>query len=352
MSKVNRLTLIYLFLISGCSMSPGIQFTENHFDKQHVPLIPITPKTIKMQYTIASDVIISSNKGSTNKRVTYKVGPQDVLNIIVWEHPELTIPTGGQRSAQEDGSRVSDDGTIFYPYVGVVNVANKTTEEIRSLLTRKLSTYIKRPQVDVRVVQFNSQKVLVSGAVENPGNLPITDIPMTLADAVNHVGGPLETADLQDVVVNRKNSKIHINLFNYYDKGDAEQNFLLQDGDVIYVPINTDKKVYLMGEVKNPGVVPLINGKLNLAEVLAAGGIDQVAADPKRIFVLRNESGKPMAYHLDAANPSALILASQFNMEPLDIVFVSTADIALWNRTLTKLLGLSIRTGKVTTTLP
>ena len=348
---IRYLGMVCLLLLSGCAMSPGIEFSENDFDKQpdyddavvDVALIPITPETIQLQPKTASNAVALAGR-VPNKKVPYKIGRQDVLKIIVWEHPELTIPaglnirTGMRDSSQGDGHRVSDNGTIFYPYVGVVNVINKTMEEVRNLLSRKLSNYIKQPQLDVWVVAFNSQKVLVSGAVAKPGNLPITDIPMTLADAVNYAGGPLKTADLQDVVVNRNNSKVHINLVDYYYGGNAEQNFLLQDGDVVYVPLNTDKKVYVMGEVEQPGVIPLVNGKLNLAEVMAESRIDQVTADPERIFILRNESGKPVAYHLDATKPNALILASKFTMQPLDIVFASTADISRWNRVLTQLL--------------
>lgn len=345
MAKITLLLFVSSLWLSGCAMSPGMHLTEGDFEKQSgydevvpdVALIPITNKMIQAQY--APQTSQANSELSFYSAVShYKIGPQDILNIIVWEHPELTIPTGGQRTAQEDGHRVSADGTIFYPYVGVVQVSGKTNDEVRTLLTRKLSKFIKSPQLDVRVVEFNSQKVLVSGAVVKPNNLPISDIPLTLADAVSLSGGPLETADLQNVIVSRENKKIHVNLIEYYYEGISSQNFLLQNDDVVYVPLNTNKKVYILGEVKKPGAMPLVNGRLNLAEVLAEGGIDQVAADPEKIFVLRQELGKPVAYHLDAALPNALILASAFNMQPLDIVFVSTADVTRWNRVLTQLL--------------
>ncbi len=114
----------------------------------------------------------------------YIIGIGDVMMVTVWDHPELTIPTGGQRPAEEDGHRVSSKGTIFYPYVGIVDVAGKTTEQIREILTDRLSKYIRKPQLDVRVVGFNSQKVQVAGAVERPDSYPITDVALMLSDAL------------------------------------------------------------------------------------------------------------------------------------------------------------------------
>jgi polysaccharide export outer membrane protein len=81
------------------------------------------------------------------------------------------------------------------------------------------------------------------------------------------------------------------------------------------------------------------DGKLTLADVMATAGIDQQAADPERIFVLRRQQGgEAVAYHLNASEPAALILATTFSLEPLDVVFVSTAKLTRWNRVLSQLM--------------
>ena len=346
---VRRLSLLVLLVpLAGCSWSPGLMLSADDFElddsveKESMPvrLIPITPSLIEKQSQ--SLLTKSSVKNATFKtdNYEYKVGPQDVLSIIVWEHPELTIPTGGQRSAEQDGHRVSSKGTIFYPYVGVVSVADKTTEEIRSVLTRKLSKYIRKPQLDVRVVEFNSQKVQVAGAVEKPASYPISDVPLALSDVVNAAGGNNENADIQSVVLTRNGINKNYNLLDRYYRGNASEDVLLQNGDIIYVPANTVHKVFVMGEVAKPAALSLIDGQLTLANVLAEAGVNQNAADPERIFVLRRgeELSKPHAYLLDASEPGALILATAFQLQALDVVFVSTADITRWNRTLTQLL--------------
>jgi polysaccharide export outer membrane protein len=150
MLKLLLLLLPLLTQITACAWAPGLMFDEDDFEIQEtaeeepeplpVTLIPISASLIEKQFqkSLTSSPINNIDDNAATTAVVevktdvdayeYKVGPQDVLNIIVWDHPELTIPTGGQRPAEEDGHRVSSSGNIFYPYVGVVKVAGKTTQ--------------------------------------------------------------------------------------------------------------------------------------------------------------------------------------------------------------------------------
>ena len=336
---------VSVLCLAGCGLSPGIHLQDGQFEasdtdeQEEVPvtLIAITPSLVKQQYQDELDSSVQKVQDVTES-YQYLVGPQDVLSITVWEHPELTIPDGGRRRVEQSGNRVRSDGSIFYPYVGLLQVAGKPTEQIRIELTKKLSRYIKQPQLDVRVVTFNSQKVHVAGAVARPGVVSLTDVPLRLADVITRSGGVNKNADLQEVILTRDGSNQLLNLQNLYYKADLSQNILLKNNDIVYVPVNSTRKVYVMGEVRNQTSLPMQDGKLNLAEVMATAGINQQAADPERIFVLRQSKGKPLAYHLDASEPGALILATSFPLRPLDVVFVSTSNLTLWNRVLTQLL--------------
>lgn len=273
----------------------------------------------------------------------YQVGPGDVLNITIWGHPELTIPAGSMRSPEEAGNWVHADGTIFYPYVGKIEVAGLDVATIRNLIAERLRRYIEDPQVEVSVAAFRSQRVYVTGAVENPGPVPVTNVPLRLLDALIAVGDVSADADWQRAVLTRNGEKYQLSLASLYVDGDIRQNILLQHGDVVHLPNNDDGKVFVLGEVNKPSKVMMDRNGLTLAGALAeAGSIRELSANARGIFVMRagEENGEPRidVFQLNARSATALVLADHFQMQPRDIVYVTAAPIARWNRIISNLL--------------
>lgn len=273
-------------------------------------------------------------------RDNYRIGPGDILQITVWDHPELTIPAGSFRDPKDSGQQVGDDGNLYYPYVGVVEAAGMTAPELRDVLSAKLSTYIMNPQLDVRVVAYRSQKVYVVGEVNNPGVLPLDDLPMMVADAISLSGGLTEEAYKSGVNISRDGTVYEIDLKALYDFADASQNLMLKHGDIINVLDRSQQKVFVMGEVNQPASVEIFNGRLTLAATLGeVGGVNQLSADPGNIFVIRGSDGEnPQIFHLNAKQAYGLLLAERFEMQAQDVVFVDTAGISSWNRVVSQLL--------------
>ncbi|CAK0774798.1 polysaccharide biosynthesis/export protein [Gammaproteobacteria bacterium] len=287
----------------------------------------------------------------------YRVGPQDVLSFTVWDHPELTSSNAAANAAvtaalgvatpqvvpsDTIGHRVSQRGTIFFPYVGEVLVAGRTLEEIRSIITRALTQYILKPQLEVHVVSYRSKKVYVTGEVKNPGTISITDTPLTIVDAIARVQGFTPESEAFRVRLIRGKQSYLLDLNALFDNGDLSQNWILQDGDIVNVPDRKDSKIYIMGEVVKADVLHMNKGRMSLAESInLSGGLNQQTSDAKRVFVIRgvNENpSSPLVYHLDLSSPNALLLSTRFELKPLDVVYVSTADVTRWNRVISEIL--------------
>lgn len=298
----------------------------------------------------------------------YQVGPQDVLRIIVWNHPELTFPqfaisntaTGfGAYSpvvapTQENGFVVNADGSIFFPYVGSIGVAGLTTAQIRTKLAQALTTYIKNPQLDVTVVGFHSQQYQLAGAVIKPGLYPVTNVPVTVSQAIALGGGVIRSlpstttpedalslplADLGHVILIQGSQREVLNLRDFYRYGDQLQDRLVEPGDIIEVPDNSFDQVHVIGEVQRAGNYAMSGGEMNLAQALGeAGGINLNTANPARIFVFRGAYEKPQVFWLNARSPDAMLLATRFELKPQDVIYVATSGLAAWNRVISDIL--------------
>lgn len=346
--------LIGLLVLGGCNMVPGTHISASNLDDYSddqnlgVDLVPITSALITQMKAPSGlvDSQFDANLQQQIKQYAYQVGVGDVLNITVWDHPELTIPAGQFRSAGETGNVVHPDGTIFYPYVGKVPVEGKHVTQIRDLITQKLGKYIEAPQIDVSVAAFRSQKVFVSGAVMQPANLPITNVPLTLLDALNACGGMSPDADWRSVVLttetNNGADKEVLDLFALYQQGDMSQNRLLGPNDIVHVPRNDGLKVFVMGDVVKADTQRIDRSGLTLAEALNnSGGINEASASAKGIFVLRASEAEDKlvdVYQLDASVGSLLVLSTQFELQPLDIVYVTSAPMARWNKVISQFL--------------
>jgi polysaccharide export outer membrane protein len=157
----------------------------------------------------------------------YRIGREDVLEVVVWHEPELTrvVP-------------VRPDGKISIPLAGEVEAAGKTPAELQAGLTSALSPYIQDAAVAVLVREINAARVYVLGEVTRPGGFPLRG-PMTVMQAIAVAGGRSEFAKDEVVWLREetggKTRRVSLS-FDDLVKGEAVGALWLKAGDVLYVP--------------------------------------------------------------------------------------------------------------------
>jgi polysaccharide export outer membrane protein len=348
MKSLFALAFSSVVVLQGCVYSPGQHLDPDAFkdgavtEDGTVQLMRITPEMLKGE--VPSDRGTSSKKELVEyKPEAYRIGANDLLYITVWDHPELTAPSGPQQQLDANGRLVRPDGTLFYPYIGNVEAAGKTIEQLRAEIARRLASYIDSPQVDVSLLRFGSQRIVLSGAFNNAGQVEVTTAPMTIVQAIGQAGVNTENADLSGLMLKRDGREYLLNLDEMNRQDSWLHQVYLKDGDQLHLPYNDQKKVYVLGEVTNPQAMTFKTTSLNLMDAIGtAGGIRQETADGEAVYVIRGAQNiatdKATVFQLNAASPAAFALAKHFPLQPQDVVFVGPAGITRWNRFISQLL--------------
>lgn len=194
----------------------------------------------------------------------YRLGAGDVIRIVVYQNPDLTLET-----------RVSETGYVSFPLLGNIRIGGLGVGAAEKLIADGLKNgnFVKQPQVTLTLMQVKGNQASVLGQVNRPGRYPIETADMRMTDLLANAGGVATTGGDQLVLTGTRNGKpfrMEIDLPGVFS---AEQNrtndVLIQNGDVLWVdraPI-----VYIYGEVQRPGPMRLERG-MTLMQVLAAGG--------------------------------------------------------------------------------
>lgn len=311
-------------------------------------LAPITAQLIREQAGARPQALAPQVRQLLGTAPAYTIGPGDVVGITVYRHPELMPQAGAVVNAQSDatgvavppGFIVDGEGDVAFPYVGRLRLAGLTEAQATALIAQRIGPYVKEPLVSARIQSFRSRRVYVEGDVRTPGLQIVTDVPMTLAEALQRAGSTNASADRSRITLTRGALSTRIDLLQLHQHGHHAGEIPLQAGDRVHVASRDDSRVYVMGEVVRPAAVPLRDGHLSLGEALGdVSGPDLQTSAPGRIYVVRNaQSDAPDVFHLDARNPVALALADRFELQPRDVVYVDRVGLVGWNRVISLIL--------------
>jgi len=249
------------------------------------------------------------------------VGPGDVLEITSWKGTEQRIyPV-----------TIGGDGKISFSFVQNISVNGMTLDEVSTLLRREMGKYLREPALDVRVKEYHSKTVTILGAigsnpyrVSGPGVYPLKG-KTTLLMAISDAGGPAANANLQQVSIRKKGgATVTVNLYRTIARGDLTQNVVLDAGDTVLVPElgMAENKVYVLGEVKNPGAFS-VKGEITLVEAIALAGSATEPAVLEDTKILRGDLTRPQVLSSDVRRLMKKGDMSQnVKVLPGDIIFV------------------------------
>jgi len=252
--KILILQLLILWTIAGSAVTYAQdalnQLNADHAN-QNAPTLSghqdtvqntVDPKTAVASETINDDKIkatmstgeyknFAGAKAYIDQNSQYSLGANDVINIVVMRHPEVS----GEYI-------INQEGKIQYEFVGDVSLAGLTKDQAISMLAKKLSAYIIKPDVTLKISGFNSKIVYVVGEVASPGRIPMHGDTITVRDALLTAGLPLigsaatDSASLFTPSSSGKVIRKKVNVEALLYKGDLRQNYVMHPGDCLYVP--------------------------------------------------------------------------------------------------------------------
>ena len=165
--------------------------------------------------------------GGDVKPDSYVIGADDVLNVSVWQEPNVSCSVP-----------VRPDGKISVPLVNDIQAAGLTPMQLAVSLTQTLARFLNKPQVTVTVTAINSQRIYLVGEVSRPGPMPLLPN-MRALQAISTAGGVTQFADQKHAYVSRHEGESDVTYpLNYRDllRGDMRGNIVLKSGDTIVVP--------------------------------------------------------------------------------------------------------------------
>ena len=346
---MNRNVFVAMLLsavLQGCAFAPGQHMTPDDAAEDTgingpVRVVQITSGSVNEEKTIYKPQPVPAEL-LNYKPEEYRIGPGDALIVTVWEHEELNAPSGPEQGTTA-ARVVRGDGTVYYPYINAIVAGGKTIEEFRAALQSELSKYINLAKVDVNVQSYESQRVVLSGAFRSPGPQSLTNVPLSLVNAISKAGGEAENANLAGLILKRDGKEYLLDIDTLNRKDSPLNRIYLKNGDQLHLGNYRANKVYVLGEVHNPQVMNYGGSTFNLMEALGnAGGISEETANAEAIYVIRSaqpdSNQPPTVFYLNAKKPTAFLLARQFDLQSADVVFVGPADITRWNRFISQLL--------------
>jgi polysaccharide biosynthesis/export protein len=272
--------------------------------------------TLALSLALLPPALIAQTKTGTGQSYEYQIGAKDLLEISVFEVPELNITV-----------RVSENGMISLPLLGEVKAEGINRAELEKKIAVMLEkNFLKNAQVTIFIKEFQSKKISIMGAVKDPGTHDLIGR-QSLLQVISMAGGLSEQAS-DTVIIFRQfrtlpSQSLVIKLDDLLFKAIPKYNIPVFPGDIINIPGSQSLDIYVFGEVKNPGAVRMKMGsdQVTLLRAIAQAGGFTDRARRGKVMITRTENGVEKKISVDVKD----ILGGgrkDFPLQAFDVVFV------------------------------
>ena len=172
----------------------------------------------------------------------YIMCPGDQLQVVVYGHEDLSSPPNSNTTPYT----VRPDGKVTFPLIGDIDVTGKTVTEFTRQLEASLAEYLVRPQVSVNILKLGTTRVYVLGEVKKPGLYELEK---------SHRAK-------KKIFLIRKGAEepVLVNINNFLKKSDQSQNYVLNEGDCLYLTSNGKIDI-------GRDIMPFISGAYMVSEI-------------------------------------------------------------------------------------
>lgn len=362
------LATLVILLVGGCqaaglssAVGPSRSAILSPRTAQQIPgmqLIPVTNEVARKLSTGEPSPGFAETMGNAQP-IDTTVGVGDSLEVTIWEAPPAVLFGGGTFDTRIEsslqGSRpgtlpesmVGPSGTITVPFAGQIPAAGRTLRQIEQTIVARLHGMANQPQAIVRIARNTTANVSVVGEVTTSGRFPLTPRGERLLDVIAQAGGTKQPVDRMTIQVTRGDLTVTMPLQSVVR--DARQNIILERNDIITAFYQPNSFTVLGAAGKNEEV-RFEGVGLTLSQALGrVGGLQDMRADPKGVFLFRWESAPrvrslvepqlplpdgpvPVIYQVNLKRPETLFAAQTFAMKNGDVIFISNSPAADFQR--------------------
>lgn len=353
---LNACTSSSSFLASSGPSRATIENMGNQANNSAIPVLPLTSEIVSQVGAYASAVRFS-DVFATNHPTTGRIGIGDMVEVSLWETPPAVLFSTSGIQSSSSGKELSlpeqmvdTRGSISIPFVGSLSVQGKIPAQVEREIVARLKGRANKPQAFVRIVKNNNATVTVVGSSGNNKLVPLSSKNERLLEAIALAGGVNDSLNRISIQLTRQDQVVSMPLESIVR--DPQQNIYLNSGDVITIQ-NQPLNFTVLGASGANEEIGFESKGISLAQALGrAGGVQDVRADARGIFIFRFEDPKrltnlvplasnsqnlidgkfPVIYQIDLKNPQTFFWAQKFMIQNNDMVYISNASSAELNK--------------------